>query len=260
MRIAVVGTGIAGLSAAWLLAKAHDVTVFEADKRIGGHSNTVTVDTPDGPIAVDTGFIVCNPDTYPNLIALFDQLGVETVATTMSFSVSVQRDDARDELEYSGASLRGLMAQPINLLRPRFWSMMRDLVRLYREAPTDLAAVGDLTLGEYLTRANYGAALRDDHLYPMAGAIWSTPTAQMANLPARTFVTFCQNHGLFRLWGRPTWRTVRGGSIQYVSKLLGSGGALAGRVHVGTPVTAIRREADSVHVQVADGEIGRAHV
>jgi predicted NAD/FAD-binding protein len=252
MRIAVVGTGIAGLSAAWLLAKAHDVTVFEQDVRTGGHCNTVTVSTADGLVAVDTGFIVCNPETYPNLMALFDHLSVETVATTMSFSVSIKQDGARDALEYSGSSLRGLVAQPANLVRPRFWSMLRDLVRLYREAPTDLAAMGDLTLGEYLASGKYGAALRDDHLYPMAGAIWSTPTTQIADVPARTFVAFCQNHGLFRLWGRPTWRTVSGGSRQYVSKLLASGGTLTGRVHVGTPVMAIRRTADGVHVQVAD--------
>ena len=244
LRIAVVGTGIAGMAAAWLLATAHDVTVFEADRRLGGHCNTVSIDAGDGTVAVDTGFIVCNPDTYPNLLALFDHLGVATVPTEMSFAVSIG-DGA---LEYSGGGLHGLFAQPVNLLRPRFWSMLRDLLRFYREAPGDMAnntLAGDQTLGEYLDAHGYGRAVREDHLYPMAGAIWSTPAGQVATFPARAFVAFCRNHGLLRVTGRPTWRTVSGGSQRYVARLLAP---LAGRICAGTPVTAVRRFATGVDV------------
>ena len=241
LRIAVVGTGIAGMAAAWLLATAHDVTVFEADRRLGGHCNTVTAEVGDGAVAVDTGFIVCNPATYPNLLALFDHLGVATVPTEMSFAVSIG-DGA---LEYSGGGLRGLFAQQANLVRPRFWSMLRDLLRFYREAPGDMARVGDQTLGEYLDAHGYGRAVREDHLYPMAGAIWSTPAGQVATFPARAFVAFCRNHGLLRVTGRPTWRTVSGGSQRYVARLLAP---LAGRICAGAPVTAVRRHADGVDV------------
>ena len=177
-NIAVVGTGISGMAAAWLLSQRHEVTVFEQDRRVGGHSNTVTVDAPGGAVAVDTGFIVYNERTYPNLTALFAHLDVSTAPSEMSFSVSL--DGGR--LEYSGSGLAGLLAQRRNLLRPRFWAMLRDLVRFYRDAPGDLAAadVSSVTLGAYLDAGDYGAAFRRDHLLPMAAAIWSAPAGAMS--------------------------------------------------------------------------------
>ena len=230
LSIAVVGGGISGLSAAWLLCQQHDVQVFEADSRVGGHSNTMVVDGQP----VDTGFIVYNQATYPNLTALFAHLGVATRATDMGFAVSL--DHGR--LEYSGSDLGGLFAQKRNLFRPRFWRMLADLVRFYRRAPRDLPTLGTLSLGAYLDRLHMSAAFRDDHLYPMAAAIWSTPVALIPDQPAAAFIRFCQNHGLLELGARPAWRTVEGGSRSYVDRLAAP---LAGRIHIATPVRRIRR-------------------
>lgn len=211
LRVAVVGSGISGLSAAWLLSARHHVTLFEAEHRLGGHSHTVEV----AGMPVDTGFIVYNDTTYPNLAALFDHLGVATKVSDMSFAVSL--DGGR--LEYGGASGRALFAQARNALKPRFWRMLRDLMRFYRNAPRDLETLGTLSLAAYLEQGNYGAAFRDDHLYPMAAAIWSTPAAEIGRYPAAPFVRFCETHGLLNLSGRPAWRTVDGGSRSYVRKL-----------------------------------------
>ena len=239
LNIAIVGTGISGLSAAWLLSQRHDVTVFEAADRIGGHSNTVDFESTAGPVSVDTGFIVYNEVTYPNLTALFRTLDVPTAASSMSFSVSLN-DGA---YEYSGGTGFGLFAQKSNLVNPRFWSMMRDLVRFYRNAPCDLPAMGGISLDEYLVRNGYGRAFREDHLYPMAAAIWSTPAMEVGRYPAAHFVKFCRNHGLLELWNRPIWRTVKGGSREYVKRITSG---FADRIRLSTPVKAIRRDAGSV--------------
>lgn len=245
-RIAVIGTGISGLSAAWLLSKRHEVEVFEADDRIGGHSNTVDVDIDGRRIPVDTGFIVYNEPCYPNLTALFDHLGVETAATDMSFAVSLDRG----RLEYAGSDLFGLLAQPSNLVRPRFWSMMSDLLRFYREAPAGLATMGEESLDDWLDARGYGAAFREDHLHPMAAAIWSTPAMEVGRYPVAAFVRFCENHGLLRLTGRPVWRTVVGGSRNYVARLAAP---FAERIRLSTPVVAIRRDGAGVEVTDAAG-------
>jgi predicted NAD/FAD-binding protein len=215
--IAVVGSGISGMSAAWLLAQGHDVTVYEKDGRVGGHTNTVIAETPGGPIAVDTGFIVYNPPAYPNLVRLFDHLGVETHDSDMSFAVSL----GGGALEYAGTSLATLLAQPANAVRPRFWRMMADLVRFYRSAPGDAddPALDGLTLGDYLSARGYSDAFADDHLLPMAGAIWSTAAADMRAHSARAFIRFFKNHALFNLGSRPIWRTVTGGSRRYAEAL-----------------------------------------
>jgi len=241
LSVAVVGSGISGLAAAWLLSSRHHVTLFEAEGRLGGHSHTVDADgTP-----VDTGFIVYNQVTYPNLTALFTHLEVATQASEMSFSVSLE--DGR--LEYAGTDWGALLAQRTNILRPRFWRMMRDLVRFYREAPRDLPSLGLQSLADYLERGNYGEAFRDDHLYPMAAAIWSTPAAEIGRYPAASFIRFCETHGLLRIADRPIWRTVDGGSRRYVRKLA----APIAEVRLDRPVRAVRRTATGVEVVDTSG-------
>lgn len=239
LDIAVVGSGISGLSAAWLLSQRHRVTLFEADDRIGGHSHTVKA----AGIPVDTGFIVYNEQTYPNLTALFRHLDVPTKPTEMSFAVSLDRG----RLEYSGTDLGGLFAQRRNLASPRFWAMLRDLERFYRRAPQDLPAMGSVGLGAYLDGLGCGAAFRDDHLYPMAAAIWSTPVADIPEYPAAAFIRFCENHGLLKLGRRPIWRTVDGGSREYVARLTRS---FADRIIPLHPVERIRRTLTGVEIDI----------
>ncbi len=248
MKIAVVGGGISGLSAAWLLGKAHDVVLFEAASRLGGHAHTVVVPDAKGcDTAIDTGFIVYNQATYPNFVALLKHFGVATEATEMSFAASL--DGGR--LEYSGTSLSGLFAQPGNLLSPRFWSMLQDIRRFYGEATRDAQANAESTasLGDYLDSGRYGAAFRDDHLLPMAAAIWSAPCAEILSYPAAAFLRFHHNHGLLRLTNRPVWRTVSGGSAVYVERLHD---AFSGDVRLGAPVRQVRRSPNEV-VLFGDG-------
>ena len=247
LNIAVVGSGIAGLSAAWLLSHRHQVTLYESASRPGGHSNTVEVPTRAGSIPVDTGFIVYNEATYPNLTALFAHLGVPTKASEMSFAVSL--DGGR--LEYAGTDLAGLFAQRSNILRPRFWSMLRDLRRFYRQAPLHAATMSPHTkLGEYLDEQGYGEPFQQDHLLPMAAAIWSASADTLRDYPALHFTRFCENHGLLKFTGRPIWRTVDGGSREYVKKLLGC----IKQTHLGHAAQSIRRTFDSVIVRDATGQ------
>ncbi len=217
-RIAVIGSGIAGLSAAWLLARRHRVTLYECDSRPGGHSNTVTLPKAMGAVPVDTGFIVFNEQTYPNLTALFRHLGVPTLATEMSLAVSM----GGGAFEYSGSTLDGLLARRSNLLRPRFWSMLRDIARFYREAPLQARRPewAMRSLGEFLAHGGYGRAFVADHLLPMCAAIWSAPPRDMLDYPFESFARFCANHGLLKFRDRPVWRTVAGGSTTYVRALL----------------------------------------
>jgi predicted NAD/FAD-binding protein len=248
LDIAVVGSGISGMSCAWLLSAAHRVSVFEAGPRIGGHTNTVMVDGT----GIDTGFIVYNEATYPNLTALFRHLGVATQPSDMSFAVSL--DDGA--LEYAGTDLAGLFAQRRNLLRPRFWSMLRDIARFYREAPGHVAALerDGTTLGAFLAARGYGAALRDDHLLPMAAAVWSGGTARARDIPAAGFIRFCDNHGLLKLSGRPEWRSVRGGGGSYVGALTAP---YAARIQCDAKVVSLRRDPDGVALRTEDGRVRR---
>ncbi|NJO31912.1 MAG: FAD-dependent oxidoreductase, partial [Rhodospirillales bacterium] len=195
-NVAIIGSGISGMAVAWLLSQRHDVTMFEKENRLGGHSNTVDVKLGGKTVPVDTGFIVYNPTTYPNLVALFEHLQVPTQPSEMSFAVSLDRG----ALEYSGKDINGLFGQRWNLLRPRMWSMIRDVIRFYREAPRDLelGRMDGLTLGGYLLASGYSRHFIDDHLMPMAAAIWSSPLASMSAHSAASIVRFFNNHGLLQ--------------------------------------------------------------
>lgn len=245
LRVAVIGSGISALSCAWLLSRRHEVVVYERADRLGGHSNTIDVVDAAGSTAVDTGFIVFNDATYPNLTALFDHLGIESRATDMSFAVSL--DQGR--FEYAAPAL---FAQRRNALRPRFWSMLAEILRFYRDAPGDLAALTDpnLTLGDYLKREGFSEAFRDDHLLPMAAAIWSSPAHTLMDYPAEAFIRFCGNHGLLKLKGRPLWRTVRGGSRVYVEALAR---AIGGGIRLGREAAAVHRVDGGVVVRDGHG-------
>jgi predicted NAD/FAD-binding protein len=252
LDIAVVGSGIAGLSAAWLLSRRHRVTLYEGGSRFGGHSNTVAVSEAAGQLAIDTGFIVYNEKTYPNLTALFHHIKVDTQASEMSFAVS--RDDGR--FEYSGGDLKGLLAQPRNLLRPRFWSMVRDLLRFYAQAPREMERLeaDGTSLTAYLSARGYGAAFREDHLLPMASAIWSTPTMSIGDYPAGAFLRFCANHALLQITGRPVWRTVTGGASTYVYRMLGE---ISGRIHLNRRICRVTRSLEGVGLMDEHGEGAR---
>lgn len=247
MKIAVVGSGIAGLSAAWLLSREHQVTVFEAASYAGGHSNTVDIVVDGISHPVDTGFLVHNDRTYPNLVALFRLLQIETPASDMSFSVKLPHVN----LEWAGASLRTLFVQKRNLLRPGFWRMVRDILDFNQRARDLLTDIGDsnLSLGDLLTRERYSREFRDWYLLPMGAAIWSSPMDDMADFPAATFIQFCLNHGLLQISDRPQWKSIRGGSREYVRKLC----AAIGDVRLDTPVQAVRRTGQGVEVSSAAG-------
>jgi len=248
LDIAVVGAGISGMACAWLLSRSHRVTLYEAAARLGGHTNTIDVVTANGePQPVDTGFIVFNGATYPNLVALLAHLGVATRSSEMSFAVSL--DQGR--LEYAGTDLNGLFAQRSNLLRPSFLFMLRDLLRFYREAPGKLADLETMSLGAFLDRDGYGRAFREDHLLPMAAAIWSAPSRTLLEFPAASFVRFCHNHGLLKVTDRPVWRTVAGGSNSYIGPLTAP---FASRIRVGCPGVGVSREAGSVVLRDRSGE------
>jgi predicted NAD/FAD-binding protein len=235
LKIAIVGTGISGLVAAHRLHREHDLTLFESGAYVGGHTNTVEVATPSGPLAVDTGFIVFNEKTYPNFIALLCELGVAWQPSAMSFSV---RDDASG-LEYNGTSLDTLFAQRSNLLRPKFWRMVREILRFYREAPAVLEeAERGATLGEFLERGRYSSFFVDKHIVPMAAAIWSAEPRGIHDFPLRFLVQFFQNHGFLQVEGRPQWLVVKGGSREYVKKITAP---FAERIRVNTPVVRVER-------------------
>ena len=240
MRIAIVGSGISGLSAAWLMAQRHTVTLFEADRRLGGHTHSVDVTLGGVTRAVDTGFLVFNQRTYPNLVALFRALGVPAAKSDMSFSLSLEQP----ALEWAGNSLATLFAQRRNIVRPAFLRMLRDIVRFNREASRAEAAGASPSLGEFLERGRYSAAFRDWYLLPMAAAIWSCPTRAMLEFPFSSFARFFRNHGLLQIADRPQWYTVAGGARQYVERMARA----IPDVRLATPVTRVRRDTSGVRV------------
>jgi predicted NAD/FAD-binding protein len=249
MRVAVIGAGVAGLATAYLLRDRHEVVVLEADDRPGGHVRTVRVDLPDETHHVDCGFIVHNRPNYPLLTRLFDELGVATQESDMSFSVS----DERSGLEWNGQTPSTVFAQPRNLARPAFLRMLADIVRLNRAARRLLRSPGedgDLTLGDFLARHRFRGLVVDAYVVPLASAIWSADPSGVAGFPARTIFGFLDNHGLLAVGGRPTWRTVVGGSSVYVDRLVGT---LGRPVRVSTPVRSVVRSDDGIELQPAGG-------
>lgn len=243
MKIAVVGSGIAGNVAAYRLARDHDITVFEAADRTGGHTHTVDVSHAGRTYAIDTGFIVFNDRTYPHFRALLDELGVASHECDMSFSVR----NGSSGLEYKGSTLGSLFAQRRNLLRPAFHRMLRDILRFNREAPELLATeTADLTLGDFLDRQRYSRAFVDDYIVPMGAAIWSAPPGAVARMPASFFVRFFENHGMLTVNDRPKWRVISGGSRNYVEKLVAT---YRDRIRLCSPVDSISRWPSHVEIR-----------
>lgn len=244
LNVAVIGAGISGLSAAWLLSKKHNVTVFEADSHFGGHANTVSAITPHGDVAVDTGFIVCNDRNYPNFLALMNEIGISPYPTEMSFGVSMDKGG----FEYAGSPrLTSLAAQPLNLLRPRFWKMVRSILRFYEEAnKIDPKKAAAITLRDYLDNEQYDSGFMRDHILPMAAAVWSTPSNKVGDFPLTSFLRFCQNHGLLQVKDRPQWFTIPGGSKTYVKALMNETDAI---YYNNAPITNIKRVAAGVLVK-----------
>ena len=245
-RIAVIGSGIAGLSAAWRLTLTHHVTLFEAASRPGGHAHTVEVDLNGRPVAVDTGFIVFNPANYPNFTAMLDLLGVETAPSDMSFAASLDGHG----FEYSSRP-EGLFAQKRNLLRPRMWRMLRDLLRLHAHSKALDAASEPRSLDQFLRDEGYSRTFRDDHILPMCAAIWSSPVATMRGYPASAFFEFFRNHGLLQVLDQPAWRTVTGGSRHHVEALID---LFTGDLRLSTPIRSVTRASDSVTLHPAEGD------
>jgi predicted NAD/FAD-binding protein len=246
-RIAVGGGGISGLASAWLLARRHAVTLFEAGSYVGGHTNTVDVTLEGQTHPVDTGFLVFNDRTYPNLIALFQELGITSHNSDMSFGVSVNQG----RLEWAGSNLDTVFAQRRNLVSPRFLGMVADILRFNRHAPVYLkqADASSMTLGDLLAAEGYGKAFCNGYLLPMAAAIWSSKPDDILGFPAASFLRFCDNHGLLQINNRPQWKTVAGGGREYVRKLL----AALPDVRVGVPVTSVTRDSTGATVSTARG-------
>ncbi|MDN3920092.1 NAD(P)/FAD-dependent oxidoreductase [Roseateles violae] len=255
-RVAIVGSGIAGLAAAHRLASAadgHRVTLFEAGDHFGGHANTVDLEVDGVVHGVDTGFLVFNKRTYPLLMQLFAELGIAPAESDMSFSVQLPAADGSPGLEWSGSSLRGVFAQRRNLLRPRFWHMLSEILRFNRLATAlaqgDVELMGQASIGDFLDQQGFEAGFREHYLLPMIGCIWSCPTDQMLRFPLSTLVRFCHNHGLIQVTDRPQWYTVRGGSREYVRRMV----ARIGDARLRSPVLGLQRSGQQIRLRTAQG-------
>ncbi|MES1195942.1 MAG: FAD-dependent oxidoreductase [Steroidobacter sp.] len=250
MRIAIIGSGISGMTAAYKLhQQGHDITVYEANNHVGGHTATIDVERNGRYYAVDTGFIVFNDWTYPNFIALLDELNVEWQYSNMSFSLRCEKTG----LEYNGTSINSLFAQRFNALRPSFLRMIHDILRFNREARQALPALHPgVTLIEYLRQGGYSRAFMDRYIVPMGRAIWSAGESAMLNFPAKFFVDFFDRHGFLNVDNRPRWRAIKGGSREYAKKLIQS---FASRIRLNTPVGGVQRNADDVVIRTQRGEV-----
>lgn len=251
MKVAIIGTGVAGMTAAYRLHAGHDITVYEASDYIGGHTATVDVDYHGRRYAIDTGFIVFNDWTYPNFIALLDELGVAWQHSDMSFSLRCEATG----LEYNGTSVNTLFAQRLNAVRPSFLRMIWDILRFNKEARTLLGPGNEtLTLAEYLERGGYSRAFRERYIVPMGMAIWSATESQMLAFPVKFFVEFFDKHGFLNVNNRPVWRTVKGGSREYARKLTAP---YRHRIRLSTPVANVQRDAEGVTIRTARGDSER---
>lgn len=246
LRIAVVGAGISGLAAAWLLSRKHEVVLYESDDRLGGHARTVSVPGPDGDIPVDTGFIVFNEVNYPNLSGLFRHLDIATKKSDMSFAVTVDRG----AIEYGSQSINAALAQRGNLVRPAFWRMVRDILHFNRTALLVAQADPRMTVGGLIQRQRLGEWFTRYYLLPMSGAIWSTPRDQMLGFPALALAQFFENHGLLSLNGQHQWFTVVGGSRSYVDRMAET---MAADVRLKAAVRRVERSDGGVTIH-ADGQ------
>lgn len=244
--LAVIGAGISGLSAAWLLRDAYDVTLFEAEHRAGGHADTQVVTLDGQNVPVDTGFIVFNNTNYPNLVGFFKTLGIAAHDSNMSFGVS--KNNAA--FEYAGGELKQLFAQPSNILRPCFWKMVRDILRFNKAAPALLATSSTESLGQYLEAHKYSQPFIEDYILPMGAAIWSSSVEGMKAFPAKSFIRFFVNHGLLQVNDRPQWRTVTGGSRVYVARVLQD----LADVKLSAAVTAVQRTNDGILITTAKAQ------
>lgn len=254
MRIAIIGSGVAGLGSAWLLSRQHEVVLFERESRLGGHTHTHDIERFGQRYRIDTGFIVHNRQHYPLLSRLFGELGVATQPTRMSFSVC----DERNGLEYNAENLDTLFCQRRNLLSPPFWRMVRDITRFYREAPALLQSADDgPSLGDYLEKEGYSTLFIEDHLLPMASALWSSPQAQIRTFPAKYLVAFMANHQMLQVDKRLQWRVVTGGSDRYVQAMTANWPV---QVRLNSVVQSVQRTATSVHIKTAEGDHSFDHV
>ena len=247
MKIAIIGSGIAGNTLAHYLHQKHDITVFEANSHIGGHTHTHDIEAFDKNYAIDTGFIVFNDRTYPNFIQLLDSLNVAWQPSQMSFSV---RNEATG-LEYNGTSLNSLFAQRRNLFKPKFYGMIRDILRFNKESVALLESNDEIKLGDYLAKNGYKPAFINEYIVPMGAAIWSTDAAKMLDFPARFLVRFFHHHGMLTVNNRPQWRTITGGSAKYVEKL---SAAYKHKIRLNTPIVSVKRSADCVKIKPKNGD------
>ncbi|MFQ6592669.1 MULTISPECIES: NAD(P)/FAD-dependent oxidoreductase [Pseudomonas] len=249
MKIAIIGSGIAGLTSAYLLNRRHDITLFEAGDRIGGHTHTASVTVEGKHYAVDTGFIVFNNWTYPHFIRLLEQLGVKFKPTEMSFSVC----DQNTGFEYNGNNLNSLFAQRRNILSPGFWGMLRDILRFNHQAPLDLQQQrisAEMTLGDYLAAGGYGPRFIQHYIVPMGAAIWSMSLADMLGFPLQFFVRFFKNHGLLSVNKRPQWCVIEGGSSRYIEPLTQG---FRERIRLNCPVHKVERTPEGVVIHSPAG-------
>jgi predicted NAD/FAD-binding protein len=257
-KIAVVGSGISGLTCAYLLSKDYEVHLFESESRLGGHTHTHDIETKSGKYKIDTGFIVCNDRNYPNFMKLLDKIGLETQPSFMSFSVK----SPKDNVEYNGTSLNALFCQRLNLIRPRFYRMIYDIIRFNKEATRYYLEHKnqthvEITLEEYLEKNNYSTEFTEHYIMPMGAAIWSASREEMRSFPLHFFVRFFHHHGMLTVDQRPQWRVLKGGSSSYISKLTEN---FAQNIHLNSEVISVSRNANGVSLKTQGAEFTFDHV